>query len=269
VYLIGRKLQLEATITPENATNKTVTWTSSNPEVATVDANGLVTAVANGTCTITATTTDGNFTATCNITVDVPTEPDPPAQPENMPAATVGKGKARAGEQVTLDVIISKAPNLGSLAASDISYDSNALELVSFEWKALNPILSNWDASKGKGAIAYQSPVDLNGVVITLTFKVKNDASDGDYSVSCKLVSSDCEFNNVAGQITVYSEIPGDLDGNEKVDKDDAIYLLMNTFFPEDYPVSQNADFDGNGKVDKDDAIHLLMYTFFPEDYPL
>jgi len=96
----------------------------------------------NGTCTITAMTSDGNFTATCNITVDVPTEPDPPAQPENMPAATVGKGKARAGEQVTLDVIISKAPNLGSLAASDISYDSNALELVGFEWKALNPTLS-------------------------------------------------------------------------------------------------------------------------------
>ena len=63
--------------------------------------------------------------------------------------------------------------------------------------------------------------------------------------------------------------IPGDVDGNESVDKNDAIYLLMHSFFPEDYPINQEADYNGNGVVDKDDAIHLLMYTFFPEDYPL
>ena len=43
----------------------------------------------------------------------------------------------------------------------------------------------------------------------------------------------------------------------------------MHSFFPEDYPINQEADYNGNGMVDKDDAIHLLMYTFFPDDYPL
>jgi hypothetical protein len=62
---------------------------------------------------------------------------------------------------------------------------------------------------------------------------------------------------------------PGDVDGTEGITKDDAIYLLMSTFFPEDYPVSQDCDYDQNGAVDKDDAIYLLMHTFFPEDYPL
>ena len=60
--------QLIASINPENATNKTTFWTSSNESVATV-ADGLVTAISPGNAIITATTEDGGFTATCNVTV--------------------------------------------------------------------------------------------------------------------------------------------------------------------------------------------------------
>lgn len=66
---VGETLQLTATVAPENATNKNVTWESSNPEAATVDENGLVTAVATGTANITVTTEDGNKTASCEVTV--------------------------------------------------------------------------------------------------------------------------------------------------------------------------------------------------------
>lgn len=62
---------------------------------------------------------------------------------------------------------------------------------------------------------------------------------------------------------------PGDFDGNDTVDEDDAIYLLRYVFFPDDYPVAIPADYDGNGTVDEDDAIYLLRHIFFPEDYPL
>ena len=66
-------LTLVATILPENATDKSVTWKSSNEAVATVDANGLVAAIAVGEATITATTADGsNLSASCKVTV-VPT----------------------------------------------------------------------------------------------------------------------------------------------------------------------------------------------------
>ena len=65
----GASETLTATVAPTNATNKKVTWTSSDPAVATVDASGKVTGVANGTATITVTTEDGGHTATCAVEV--------------------------------------------------------------------------------------------------------------------------------------------------------------------------------------------------------
>ncbi|MDD6307403.1 MAG: Ig-like domain-containing protein, partial [Clostridiales bacterium] len=63
----GKTVALAATVAPENATNKAVTWTSSDASVATVDANGVVTAVSAGKATITATA--GTVSATCDVTV--------------------------------------------------------------------------------------------------------------------------------------------------------------------------------------------------------
>ena len=64
----GDTVQLTATVEPANATNKGVTWKSSDDEIAKVD-NGVVTAVAPGAATITVTTEDGSKTATCAVTV--------------------------------------------------------------------------------------------------------------------------------------------------------------------------------------------------------
>ena len=66
---LGTSKQLTATITPENATNKGLTWTSLNSNVATVDKNGLVTAWKEGTATINVNTKDGNKKASCTVTV--------------------------------------------------------------------------------------------------------------------------------------------------------------------------------------------------------
>ena len=68
----GNSYQLTATFNPTNATNKIVNWSSSDPEVATVDDEGNVRAVGGGTATITVTTAEGGFTATCEVTVYVP-----------------------------------------------------------------------------------------------------------------------------------------------------------------------------------------------------
>ena len=72
-----KTVQLTATVSPENATNKNVTWSSSNTSIATVDANGKVRGVAEGTATITVTTADGSKTATATITVTQSTSTEP------------------------------------------------------------------------------------------------------------------------------------------------------------------------------------------------
>lgn len=65
----GTSQQLTATVLPSDATNKNVLWTTSNGTIATVNATGLVSALAIGNATITVTTQDGSKTATCAVTV--------------------------------------------------------------------------------------------------------------------------------------------------------------------------------------------------------
>ena len=68
----GETATLVATVAPENATDKTISWSSSDEKVATVDSNGKVTAKSVGTAVIVVLTDDGYKTATCNITVAPP-----------------------------------------------------------------------------------------------------------------------------------------------------------------------------------------------------
>jgi len=66
---LGESVQLTATITPANASDKSVTWSSSNTSVAKVSSDGLVTAVGAGTANISVNANDGGFTASCTVSV--------------------------------------------------------------------------------------------------------------------------------------------------------------------------------------------------------
>lgn len=76
----GKSALLKATVTPDAALNKEVTWTSSNESVATVN-NGLVSAISEGTTVITVKTSEGGYTATCAITV-IAEEEETPYNPD-------------------------------------------------------------------------------------------------------------------------------------------------------------------------------------------
>lgn len=70
---VGKTVTLNATVQPDNASDKNVTWSSSNETLATV-ADGVVTGVAAGDVTITATASDGTTTAEATVTVTATTE---------------------------------------------------------------------------------------------------------------------------------------------------------------------------------------------------
>ncbi|MGE5398535.1 MAG: Ig-like domain-containing protein, partial [Chitinophagales bacterium] len=98
----GNQRTLTATIKPTDATNKNVSWSSNANNVATVDQNGVVTAIAEGTATITATAEDGGFIDTCILTVSAEYVP--------VTAITLNKHKLElnvGGERETLVATIS------------------------------------------------------------------------------------------------------------------------------------------------------------------
>ena len=102
----GESVTLVATVKPENADNKTISWSSSDAAVASVDNSGKVTGVKAGSATVTAKTEDGEKTASCVVTVE----------PNLAPSVTVGADNISA-----ISVVLRGKANLGSTAASDLT----------------------------------------------------------------------------------------------------------------------------------------------------
>lgn len=118
----GEMASLTAIVKPEDATDKTVTWSTSDESVATVT-DGVVIAVAPGTATITATA--GDVSATCTVTVERPYVP--PANPNYRIDVTTTEGgtvakdpaAAKAGETVTLTPVPDEGYEVGTVTVTD------------------------------------------------------------------------------------------------------------------------------------------------------
>lgn len=135
---VGESFTLTATVTPDNATDKTVTWTTSNPNVATVDKNGNVTAVGAGTAVITVTTKNG-LTATCTVTVKEPIQ----ETPANL--------KITSGDKDVGNVYYVKLPNIvmqykQHSTTLGFEFDKD-VEVASVKWSYANWSVNNPEAN--------------------------------------------------------------------------------------------------------------------------
>ena len=194
--------------------------------------------------------------------------------------ATCQSVTANAGETVSIEVVLSNNPGFNALVLRP-SYNS---EVMTLKDPQNGELISDFMPADNYNWINSFSDTYENGLLVTLNFDISDTAPSGEYevgftNVQCASVGNGTESVNVTltvipATVTVTGKVPqqittGDLDNDGAVTDADAVYLLMNTFFPEDYPLNQPGDFDGDGQVTDADAVYLLMYTFFPQDYPI
>ena len=155
--------QLTLTFSPSNATNKNVTWKSSNPDAATVSASGLITAVAAGTAEITATSEEGGFTAVCTVTVG---EDEIPATGIEISAST-------------LILTPSQTVQLDAYVTPDNATDKTVV------WESDNTAVAT---------------VDLNGMITAVNLGeavITASTANGGHSATCSVVVEEPQSGDV------------------------------------------------------------------------
>lgn len=129
---IGESEKLTATVKPDNAANKNVTWSSNDEDVASVDANGRVTAISRGTATITVRTEDGNFAAQCKVTVTDPdaTSTDTETKPDGSTVTTVEDVNGSSSTTIVdTNGVVDTSVSLSDSAVSDATKNDTAVIL--------------------------------------------------------------------------------------------------------------------------------------------
>ena len=183
---IGDTLTLQATVLPENATNKGVSWSASNGNVSVDD--GLVTALQAGTATVTATSLDGSITASCDITIE-----DPNVKPDGA-----------------VDMEYSPADGINShldkwCYFNDPEWWSGASATVNAGWSYEGKVVFDYTYNSASAPDAQDWTVQLLKKNTSLT----NDAT---YTLSFDLKS------NKAGQIKVNGEMKAIVSGNNHIE---------------------------------------------------
>lgn len=154
---VGQSGSLTATVKPDNATDKTVTWTSDNSAVATVDSSGNVTAKGEGTAIITATAkSDSNVKASCTVTVTA-------AQPADVPVTGV------ALDQSSISTTMGGSASLSATLSPADATNKNVT------WSSSNESVIKVDSS---GSITI---VGVGNATITVT------TEDGGHKANCSI----------------------------------------------------------------------------------
>ena len=232
---VGSTSQLIATVLPDSTTNKSVTWLSNAPSVASVDENGLVTALAVGNATITAMTTDGsNLSAYCGVTVT-----EDLSEYDNY--LSLNDVAAFRGDTIVIPVAMTNTESIISFQ-TDI-FLPDGLELLQEDGEYIidpssrmtrtHSIMSNDVSSGAIRVICYSSnykPFTGNSGddLFYITVKVADDA-EGDYTIQLKnTLLTNTEFvdlaaPDVAATVNVKAYLLGDANNSGTVTVTDVV----------------------------------------------
>ena len=268
--VIGENLQLNATIVPDNATNKSVTWSSTNEAVAVVSESGQVTAVGSGTCQVKATANDGSGkTASCLVTV----EKNNKLTVTDMTQCSGGRGMLNVllsdeetvmGFQFDLELPtgVTVAENGGKLLAALTGNAVNTHSISSS--KVSNGVYRFVVTPQGSRAIS-----QATGDGMTITIDVADDVSVGTYTMTIKDIEmtvkktgnvfEDLHPKNSTAALTITEAVMGDVNGDGRVSVTDVI--SMNSYILEEEPaqfIRKVADMNGDGKVTITDMVQVI-----------
>lgn len=187
---IGDMLQLTATITPNNATNKEITWQSSNEEVAIVDQNGKVTALALGKTTITATAKDQAKVASCVIIVNEKNNENITEEETQNISVTqidldITQREIYIGDTFTLNAIIT--PNNASNKDLTWKSEDKSIATVSSDGKV---------TGKSKGIVTITATNNISGKSAICVVTVLDKAEDEYYKELEEKVSEYIDNNS-------------------------------------------------------------------------
>lgn len=267
---IGEKLQLLPTVTPDNATNKNVIWSSTNDNVAIVNENGLVTAVGSGACQIKATAEDGSGkTASCVVTVAKNNK----LSISDMAQCNGGRGVmnvALTDEETILGFQFDLQLPDGVTVATD---ESNAL-MASLTGNASST--HNFSSSKVADGL-YRFVVTPKGTTplssatndgMSITIDVADDVAVGAYTMTIKDVEMtvlrgsdyvDVHPKDNTATLTISEAVAGDVNGDTRISVTDVIsivaYIMENT--PSKF-IMKAADVNDDGNITITDAVLVI-----------
>ncbi len=277
---MGSTSQLLASVEPDSTTNKMVTWTSTHPDIASVDTTGMVSAISPGTAIITATTTDGsNLSASCVVTVT-----EDLSDYDNY--LLLNDAEAFHGDTIVIPVMMTNANSITAFQ-TDI-FLPEGLELLKEDDEYIidpsermthtHSIMSSDVASGAIRVLCYSSNYkpftgESGDELFYITVKVADDA-EGDYIIELKntLLTNtdfvDLPAPDVAATINVKAYLLGDANNNGTVTVGDVVATAQYVLEQNPQPFNfEAADVNEDNYITVADVARIAWMVLNPTAY--